>query len=163
MKSIYLVGFMGSGKTSVGKALANELQQIFMDTDDIIETRANKPIKSIFADEGEAFFRKLEHEVLLETPTNGFVIATGGGMIELDENRKWLLDRQVIYLKASWETIKDRLKHDESRPIWQDEGRDKKQLLLSREEKYQEVASITIDTGDLSIQKIVDKIVAELV
>src|SRR5690625_7631847 len=81
MKSIYLVGFMGSGKTSVGKALANELQQIFMDTDDIIETRANKPIKSIFADEGEAFFRKLEHEVLLETPTNGFVIATGGGKI----------------------------------------------------------------------------------
>lgn len=163
MNSIYLVGFMGSGKSTVGKALAQQLKREFIDTDDQIELKANKEIKLIFAEEGEAAFRKIEHDVLTETPKTGYVIATGGGIIERDENREWLSEKQVVYLKTSWTTIESRLKNDQSRPIWQDQTRDKQQLLKERDHKYREIATIIIETDEYPIDGIIEQIQAELV
>ena len=146
MNSIYLVGFMGSGKSTVGKALAQQLKREFIDTDEQIELKA-----------------KIEHDVLTETPKTGYVIATGGGIIERDENREWLSEKQVVYLKTSWTTIESRLKNDQSRPIWQDQTRDKQQLLKERDHKYREIATIIIETDEYPIDGIIEQIQAELV
>lgn len=158
MKSIYLVGFMGSGKSTIGRLLAEKLNLNYLDTDEEIELKAQKKIKEIFAEDGESVFRDLEHQILKSTSTNNYVISTGGGIIEREENRQWLNDKQVVYLKTSWETVNKRLKSDRNRPIWQDETRDKQDLLVNREPKYQQVSMATIETDRQSIKQIVDQL-----
>ncbi|WP_017472301.1 shikimate kinase [Amphibacillus jilinensis] len=160
MKSIYLVGFMGSGKSTVGRQLAKRLSCAFIDTDVEIEYIQNKTIKEIFADEGEEAFRAYEYQVLKDSPFEGHVISTGGGIIEQSVNREWLKGKKVIYLKASWSTIYHRLKHDENRPIWQDNTRDKEKLLQEREVKYLEVAMYVVETDRMQTEKIVDHILS---
>ena len=158
MKSIYLVGFMGSGKSTIGRLLAEKLDLNYLDTDEEIELKAQKKIKEIFAEDGESVFRDLEHQILKSTSTNNYVISTGGGIIEREENRQWLNDKQVVYLKTSWETVSKRLKSDRNRPIWQDETRDKQDLLVNREPKYQQVSTATIETDRHSVKQIVDQL-----
>lgn len=158
MKSIYLVGFMGSGKSTIGKLLAEKLNINYLDTDEEIELEAKKEIKEIFAEDGESAFRDLEHQILKNTSTSNYVISTGGGIIERKENRQWLNDKQVVYLKTSWETVSKRLKNDQNRPIWQDESRDKQDLLVNREPKYQQVSMATIETDRQSVKQIVDQL-----
>lgn len=158
MKSIYLVGFMGSGKSTIGRLLAEKLNLNYLDTDEEIELKAQKKIKEIFAEDGESVFRDLEHQILKSTSTNNYVISTGGGIIEREENRQWLNDKQVVYLKTSWETVNKRLKSDRNRPIWQDETRDKQDLLVNREPKYQQVSTATIETDRYSVKQIVDQL-----
>ncbi len=158
MKSIYLVGFMGSGKSTIGRLLAEKLNLNYLDTDEEIELKAQKKIKEIFAEDGESVFRDLEHQILKSTSTNNYVISTGGGIIEREENRQWLNDKQVVYLKTSWETVSKRLKSDRNRPIWQDETRDKQDLLVNREPKYQQVSTATIETDRHSVKQIVDQL-----
>lgn len=158
MKSIYLVGFMGSGKSTIGKILAEKLHLNYLDTDEEIEVKAQKKIKAIFTEDGERAFRDLEHQIIINTSTSDYVISTGGGVIEREENRQWLNDKQVIYLKTSWDTIDKRLQNDKDRPIWQDQSRDKRDLLAKRDLKYRQVSSIIIDTDQKSINQIVDQI-----
>lgn len=158
MKSIYLVGFMGSGKSTIGKLLADKLNLNYLDTDEEIEVKAKKKIKEIFADDGESAFRDLEHQILKSTSTSNYVISTGGGMIDREENRQWLNDKQVVYLKTSWETVSKRLQNDQNRPIWQDESRDKLELLANRDPKYRQVSSTTIETDHQTIEQIVEQI-----
>ncbi|BAM47284.1 shikimate kinase [Amphibacillus xylanus] len=158
MESIYLVGFMGSGKSTIGKQLAKKLNLLYIDMDEQIEQTTKKQIKTIFAEEGEQAFRDIEHKILTETPKQGYVVSTGGGIIERKENRQWLLNKQVVYLNTSWDTIKNRLAHDQSRPIWQDQSKDKQLLMQSRDPKYREIAKIIVNTDQRSI----DQIVAEI-
>lgn len=158
MESIYLVGFMGSGKSTIGKQLAKRLNLLYIDMDEQIEQTTKKQIKTIFAEEGEQAFREIEHQTLKATPKQGYVISTGGGIVEWIENRQWLLNKQVVYLKTSWETVKKRLANDQDRPIWQDQSQDKQLLLQSRDPKYKEIAKIIINTDQRSI----DQIVAEI-
>ncbi|MBM7542416.1 shikimate kinase [Amphibacillus cookii] len=160
MRSIYLVGFMGSGKSTVGRQLAKRLSLSFIDTDVVVEHRQNKTIKELFADEGESAFRAYEYQVLKDLPLEDHVISTGGGIIERSLNREWLKGEMVIYLKASWATIYNRLKHDENRPIWQDNARDKEKLLQEREGKYIEVATHVVETDRLQAEKIVEHILS---
>lgn len=160
MNSIFLIGFMGSGKSTIGKKLAEKLDLEFIDTDHQIEQQAKKKIKAIFAEEGEGAFRNIEHQVLTGMPARGYVIATGGGIIEREENRVWLTNKHVVFLKTNWETIKKRLANDDSRPIWHDQSRDKQRLLAQREVKYAQVASQMIETDTFTEAEIIEQIVS---
>ena len=120
--NIILVGMMGAGKTTVGKALANSLGKEFIDSDHEIQERTGVKIPVIFEIEGEAGFRKRESEVLIElVKKKNIVLATGGGAVLSQENRQ-ILQRGgiVIYLRASVNDLYRRTRHDKNRPFFWD-------------------------------------------
>ncbi len=117
---IFLTGFMGAGKTSVGKILARKLQYPFIDVDEEIEKNAGTTISRIFEEKGEAAFRLLEEKTLerLVATTSQAVIATGGGIILSPTNRKLMRQEGVwVFLDASLEIIKQRIGHTTHRPL----------------------------------------------
>ncbi len=118
MKPIYLIGFMGSGKTTIGKELAACLNQEVIDTDEEIVKRENKNINDIFAQHGEGYFRSLESLILIEMDGRAGVITTGGGIVINPENRKRLSETGIVFfLYASPEEIFKRIEKDHSRPL----------------------------------------------
>lgn len=116
---IVLVGFMGAGKTTVGTLLAAKLGLPFTDSDQVIEQRAGRPVRQIFAEDGEPAFRALEHEViaeLLDGPP--IVLALGGGAAEHPQTQNKLANAQVVYLHVSYAQALQRVGGDpESRPL----------------------------------------------
>ena len=138
--NIYLIGMMGSGKTTVGKCLARNLDYRFVDTDDIIEAIAKKPISEIFQQSGEAYFRELETKVLSELSVyTRSVVATGGGIIQQRTNWSYLQQGLVVWLDVDLEILKKRLAQDQTRPL-----ADKLESLL-------ETRRPLYDQGDLRI------------
>jgi shikimate kinase len=121
---VFLVGFMGSGKTSVGRALAMQLRLAFIDLDDRIERHAGKSVRAIFAEEGEEAFRAHERAVLLALEPElsaGAVIATGGGACQDAAARAWMQARgTMVWLDVPLETIERRVPRDGSRPLFGD-------------------------------------------
>ncbi len=117
--NIYLIGMMGSGKTTIGKYLAQDLNYRFVDTDQRIEAQKGKRISDIFQESGEDQFRKLETEVLknLSVKTHHCVIATGGGIIQQETNWSYLRHGLVVWLDVDLEILKKRLVKDETRPL----------------------------------------------
>ncbi len=107
---IYLIGFMGTGKTTFAKKIAAETELIFHDLDYEIEKRENRTISSIFANDGEDYFRKLETDMLLHLQTSG-IIATGGGIVESLKNRSYLRNESelCIWLNTPWKLIESRI------------------------------------------------------
>lgn len=155
MENIILTGYMGSGKTTVGKKVAAFKQYTFVDTDEMIEQQQHRSISEIFAAQGEQAFRDMETELLRHLIAEGrerLVISTGGGMPLRAENRQ-LLARlgKVVYLKASPATIYNRIKEDTTRPLLQCEDPRKRigEMLASREPLYEEGAALTIDVNEL--------------
>lgn len=117
-KPIFLCGFMGSGKTTIGKRAARELGCEFTDMDDYIEAQEGKSIAEIFKDSGEEYFRNLETEVIKSFKNKTGVIATGGGAILRDENARCAKEiGTVVYLDVRFNTCYMRIKDDENRPI----------------------------------------------
>ena len=116
--NIYLIGMMGSGKTTIGKLLAEKLDYRFFDTDDCIEQLAQKTVSEIFATETEARFRELESQILgkLSAHTNS-TIATGGGIVQRPENWNYLRTGLSIWLDADLNLLNRRLAGDNSRPL----------------------------------------------
>ena len=116
--NIYLIGMMGSGKTTVGKHLAHQLQYRFIDTDQTIEAIAKKSIPAIFQESGEANFRQLETQVLnsLSIYTRS-VVATGGGIIGLPINWSYLRNGLVVWLDVDVEILKKRVAQNQNRPL----------------------------------------------
>ncbi|CQR46832.1 Shikimate kinase 1 [Paraliobacillus sp. PM-2] len=159
MKSIYLIGFMGSGKTTVASILAKRLGLSVQDTDQMVEDYYHLPIGKIFADHGEEVFRNYEHQMLSITNQQNTVIATGGGIIESKANLSWLSDKEVVYLKTSWHEIVRRLKFDNNRPIWNDHSRDKKALLARRESKYEQASKYIIHTDNKHADEIAEEMI----
>lgn len=116
--SLFLVGMMGSGKTTVGRLLATDLGYQFFDTDDLIEQLSGQTVTEIFATAGEAEFRRLETQVLAELSAyKKLVIATGGGIVLQSQNWSYLHHGLVIWLDAPVQTLYRRLQGDRSRPL----------------------------------------------
>ncbi len=165
--NLVLIGFMGSGKTVIGKQLARRQKTELIDTDSWIEQLEGRTITQIFAAEGEDFFRQLETESLkkLLDGQQKSIIATGGGLPMKAENR--LLLRQlgtVIYLRVSSEEVMQRLRDDDSRPLLRggDTLNKIKQLMELRVPVYEETADIVIDTDGKDKAAIVEEIVTAI-
>lgn len=165
-QNIFLVGLMGSGKTTVGRLLAKKLGMRFVDSDLEIEARTGATVSWIFEIEGEDSFRRREVETIDDlTSQKGVVLATGGGAVVHPENRKNLKARgTVIYLRATVNNILQRTMHDKSRPLLQTENRRQKieELSRQREKFYSEVADIIIDTGRPNVHAMVQTIMNQL-
>ena len=164
--NIFLVGLMGAGKTTVGRALAKRLNKQFIDSDHEIEARTGASIPLIFEIEGEASFRQREAEVIRDlTAQQDIVLATGGGAVLNPESRAYLKSRgTVIYLRASVNSILQRTSHDKNRPLLQtaDPRKTIEDLSRTREPFYNEVADIVIDTGRPNVQFLMQSILAQL-
>jgi shikimate kinase len=157
------VGMMGSGKTTIGRALSKFLDLEFIDLDHAIESHTGVKVSTIFEIEGEAGFRDRESMALSEILQNdNFVLATGGGAILSDDNRNLILksEAHVVYLKADTETILHRLKNDQSRPLLNNPNKKEalEKLMTSRAELYESVSNISIDTRNAKSNIIVKKI-----
>jgi shikimate kinase len=160
--SIFLVGMMGAGKTSVGRLLAQHLNKRFVDADQVIEARTGVRIPVIFEIEGEEGFRAREAGIVDElTRENDIVLATGGGAVLRPENRAALHGRgTVVYLRAGADELWHRTRHDRNRPLLQtsDPRGRLAELLATREPLYQEVAHVTVDTGSQSQKTLVSRL-----
>ncbi len=165
--SIALIGFMGTGKTAVGEALAEKLGKNFVEMDSLIEQKAGKTIPEIFQQGGEVSFRELEIEVAREVAENkDAVIACGGGVvlnkINIDRLRKECI---IVYLTASPGAILKRTSGDENeRPLLKADSRALtiRELLKFRKPFYERAADITIDTSKLDIAAAVEQIIKKV-
>ena len=151
---IVLVGFMGAGKTTVGRLLAAKLSVPFTDSDHVIEARAGRPIRQIFAADGEPAFRQLEHEVIAGLLADGDgVLALGGGAVAHPGTRALLTGVPVVYLRVSYADAISRVGGDRTRPMLA--RPDVARLHADRDPRYAEVATLTVDTGSRSPDDIV--------
>ena len=158
--AIVLVGLMGSGKTTVGKRIAQELGYSFVDSDDVVASAAGKSVREIFAQDGEATFRKHESDAIRTVLTNGtasVVLATGGGAVISSENRA-LISKEashVVWLDASVEDLVVRTKSGAARPLLDGDAAATLQSLSSqRSAWYDEVATVRIDTRGKPVTKV---------
>lgn len=162
-RNIVLIGFMGCGKSTVGKKLANALSYDFLDTDSLIEEIYGKTISRMFEEDGEAYFRNAETELLekLEKEADGVVIATGGGMPMREENVAFMHKiGTVVFLEAKIETILERLQNDTGRPLADGEDREKRlrPLYETRMPVYQSAADVCLDTEGKSFYGMIEEI-----
>lgn len=157
---------MGAGKTSVGRQLASLLGLKFLDSDAEIEKRTGVDIPFIFEKEGEAGFRDREQEVIDSlTLLEGIVLATGGGAVVREENRKHLAERgQVVYLKASIEQQLRRTRHDHHRPLLKtdDPAARLRELMAARAPLYESIASMTVATDGRHVKAVAQSIIEHL-
>lgn len=158
--NIVLIGFMGSGKTTVGKALAKRLHMDFLDTDEYIEKQAGKRISDIFKEDGEDYFRTLETNTLiyLRDHVKNTVFSTGGGMPLREENARLLKEiGKVYYLTAANQVIYERVKGGTSRPLLQCENPYEKICKLMKERKplYERAADVMIDTNSNDLEEVI--------
>lgn len=164
--NIFLVGPMGSGKSTIGKQLARKLRLKFYDADREIEQRTGVSISWIFEMEGESGFREREEKMIEElTSLQNVVVATGGGAVLAEYNRRHLASRgTVIYLAATVEQLYRRTAKDKTRPLLQTADRKQKikQLITQRDPLYREVANIVLPTGEHSIQRTVSSAIKHL-
>ena len=155
---IFLVGMMGVGKTTVGRQLAAALGRAFIDLDHAIEARCGVRVATIFDIEGEAGFRRRETATLDEYSRQpGLVLATGGGAVLAETNRRMLTERGcVVYLRASADELYRRVARDRNRPLLR--TADPRQriidLLAQREPIYESVADVTLDTADQPVSQV---------
>jgi shikimate kinase len=153
MDNIVLCGFMGSGKTVVGKELAKVMGCKFVDTDELIEQEQGVAIKAIFATRGEDYFRDLEHEMCKKVATmKNCVVSTGGGAMTYQRNVDAIKQgSKVVFLDASFPVICTRIGDSTTRPLFQDKEK-AKQLYDERKAKYLSAADYVIN-GDMSARK----------
>ena len=164
--NLILVGLMGAGKTSVGRLLARRLKRAFFDSDEEIERRCGVRIPVIFDIEGEAGFRARESQAIAELcAMDGAVIATGGGAVLAEENRRRIAARgTVVYLHARPGHLWQRVRHDRNRPLLATPDPQKKieHLYAERDPLYREVADLVLDTGKQSVQTLAKDLLARL-
>lgn len=164
--NIFLVGLMGSGKTSVGKVLARLLGKAFMDSDHEIERATGVRIPVIFEIEGEAGFRAREHKMIAElVARDNVLLATGGGAVLAKENRDLLKAHGcVIYLRAPVKALLKRTQRDRNRPLLQvpDPAVKLTAMYEQRDPLYREVAHLIVDTGNQSVRALAAQIEAKL-
>lgn len=161
--NIILIGYMGCGKTTLGKKLSFRERIPLLDTDKMIEAKHKKTIPEIFDSEGEGAFRQMETECLREMIScdGHFIISVGGGLPLREENQKLLKELgAVIYLKARPDTIYGRLKNDTTRPLLRGENPEEKikQMIHMRDPAYEKAADAVICVDEKSYEQILAEI-----
>ncbi len=157
---------MGSGKTTIGRALAKKLNMRFVDSDHEVEARTGVSIPVIFDIEGETSFRQREADVIRDlTSQQGIVLATGGGAVLNEQNRHYLRTRgTVIYLRASVAHILQRTSHDKNRPLLRtvDPRKVLEELSAQRDPLYHQVAHVIVETGKPNVAHLIQTILVQL-
>ncbi|WP_028549395.1 shikimate kinase [Paenibacillus sp. UNC451MF] len=162
--NIVLIGFMGTGKSTVGHALAARLGWQFVNTDDVIEEQQGMSISDMFAKLGEPVFRQVESEVI-QASLDGIssIVATGGGAVLAEQNRNVMKENgYVVALTANAETIIERVSQDQNRPLVQGDVAERVHTLLEVRKHAYDFADRTIDTSELTVEEIVNLIVSDM-
>lgn len=163
---IYLLGFMGVGKSTVSVELAKQLGYKNIELDDEVEKDQGMSITEIFRVKGEDYFRELETQILkLTSEQNKAVISCGGGIVLRDENIEFIKESGgAVLLTATPQTVYNRISHTEHRPVLKDKMtlQEIEKVMARREEKYKRAATITVKTDEREIQDIVKEITAKL-
>jgi shikimate kinase len=160
---IYLVGFMGSGKTTIGRELAARIDAPFFDLDELIEAAEQMTIRTLFAQRGEPYFRKRERDLLRSTKSlDSAVIATGGGTFTFDENIQFIQSEGLsVYLSAPYALLRSRIGSKEDRPLFRDDITTHE--LYANRIRYYRMSDITIDVREEETPaEIVERLVLEL-
>lgn len=164
--NIFLVGMMGSGKTTLGRSLAQRLEMPFVDTDKVLVERTGVPVTTIFEIEGEDGFRRRESAVIAELAEGeGHVVATGGGAVLAASNRSLMRAHgTVVYLRARLEHLWERTRHDTTRPLLATPNprATLAELMQLRDPLYREAAHIVVDTGSQAASSLVARVEAAL-
>lgn len=161
MKNIVLIGFMGTGKTTIAIELSHRLGMQYVSTDNLIEKRENRTINEIFNDSGEEYFRDVESAIIRDAACkDNLVIDTGGGAVIRDENVAYMKSSGVVVcLVADEDVIMERTKKYKHRPLLNvDDPKRKIRDLLAKRAPYYAKADFTVDTGALTVKQVVDKI-----
>ena len=162
MRNIVLVGFMGTGKTTIATAIANKLKMRYVSTDNLIEKKEKRTINEIFTKSGEDYFRNVESEIVRElSDKEGLVIDAGGGVVIREENIANLKTNGIIIcLTAAENIIMERTKKYKHRPLLNVEDPKRKiRDLLKKRASFYAKADHTLDTGELTSRQVVEKIV----
>ena len=165
-RNIFLIGFMGVGKSTVANALCEKLAMVQIEMDQMIEMQQDMAISDIFDEYGEKYFRKLETDLLLEIQKNDYqVVSCGGGVVLKEENVEIMKScGHIVLLTADPETIYERVKESTHRPLL--DGKMSlsyiEELMKEREEAYEEAADIRVTTDEREIHAIVDSICRKL-
>lgn len=155
---IYLIGMPGSGKSSVGKKLANKINYQYIDMDEYIENKLNKKIPLIFSQNGEAYFRLKEKEVLNDfLSLDNVIISTGGGVIK-DRSNKDLMNGKIIFIDVDIPILENRLKNDNTRPLLK--VKTVKELYDERIDNYKYFYNLKVE--NIKIDDCVNDIIKEL-
>lgn len=171
MKNIVLIGFMGSGKSSVGKRLAKKVNMHYIDTDEEIEKLVGKSISKIFYEDGEILFRSEETSMLKKLLNKDkFIISTGGGIVLKSENVELIKKIGiVIYLAATPQIIYSRLKSSiRNRPLLYSHAKTERELinrieyLMKERKNAYDIADIVVDTSNYTIDEVVNKIISKI-
>ncbi|MDV4862389.1 shikimate kinase [Enterococcus faecium] len=166
MASILLIGFMGAGKTTIGKGLAQRLQKEYVDLDTKIEEHIQLSIAEYFHYYGENSFRKVESKVLRKLSNEDKIIATGGGIVQCAANRQFLQTQPIVlYLEAEADCLIDRIQQDKTsiRPLALGKTREEiKALLAQRLSWYEESVTLRINTTNETPEKIIDTIIERI-
>jgi len=163
--NLFLVGLMGSGKTTVGRQLARRMERAFLDSDHEIEARTGVRIPIIFEIEGEAGFRRREAQVIEElTARQNVVLATGGGAVLDGQNREFLRQRGwIVYLEVAPKILLERTRYDRNRPLLQVENPLERleSLYAERDPLYRSIAHCVMQCGEMPLHLLVQSVFKE--
>ena len=161
---LVLVGLMGTGKTTVGRCLADRLGWLFLDSDEMIEMRTGRTVREIWHEDGEAAFRRLESDVLRDALTHeNAVVAAAGGVVLDPSNRELLRDEHVVWLRADPETLVSRASTGDHRPLLDDDpDAALRRMAADRSALYAEVADVVVDVDHVTADEVCARLLREL-